>query len=571
MVAPASGRGGPEPKKALLNIRRAIVFHRPGRLTALRAVAHLAAWLPFVLGPARLIRHGWRPVGDEAAIALRSWNQLTAHGPLVGQATRLAHGVFDPGPLEYWLLAIPVHLDTVHGVLWGALICCLVACSLAVEAAWSVLGPAGGLCASGFIVGLVLWMPGIAVPPSWNPWFGLVFFIAALAAAWAVMSGHRGWWPALVISASIAAQSHLMFTVPSGALAILALIVGLVDTIRGRPGYRWVLVGLIAGAVCWSGPLIQQFTSRDGNLGLLLRSSGATGGARTGGAFSLRALSAATEPVPIWLKPMMQPFAIYRLINHRPTWFALAVLVLLAVAAVMAVRPLRCRPLGALAVVSLVISLGSLVTYSGIPVHHTSLNTLIYLIVLLFPVGVLSWLVVGSWAVLTARLVVRQLTSARPAGSWWRRQPANGPAQPPARPLRGALPVAGLTATALVAVGAILAISLQGPAVREVTDDPAIAGSWAASRQIARALPGQPIALSVHDYDKTALGRLTLGVTWALTPEGFRAEIMRSRLARELGSRYVFHGEAIPLVKVRIRRHGTSVAVTRPARLASRP
>jgi hypothetical protein len=567
MVAPASGRGGPEPKKALLNIRRAIVFHRPGRLTALRAVAHLAAWLPFVLGPARLIRHGWRPVGDEAAIALRSWNQLTAHGPLVGQATRLAHGVFDPGPLEYWLLAIPVHLDTVHGVLWGALICCLVACSLAVEAAWSVLGPAGGLCASGFIVGLVLWMPVIAVPPSWNPWFGLVFFIAALAAAWAVMSGHRGWWPALVISASIAAQSHLMFTVPSGALAILALIVGLVDTIRGRPGYRWVLVGLIAGAVCWSGPLIQQFTSRDGNLGLLLRSSGATGGARTGGAFSLKALSAATEPVPIWLKPMMQPSAIYRLINHRPTWFALAVLVLLAVAAVMAVRPLRCRPLGALAVVSLVISLGSLVTYSSIPVHHTSLNTLIYLIVLLFPVGVLSWLVVGSWAVLTARLVVRQLTSARPAGSWWRRQPANGPA----RPLRGALPVAGLTATALVAVGAILAISLQGPAVREVTDDPAIAGSWAASRQIARALPGQPIALSVHDYDKTALGRLTLGVTWALTPEGFRAEIMRSRLARELGSRYVFHGEAIPLVKVRIRRHGTSVAVTRPARLASRP
>ena len=462
-----------------------------------------------MLGPARIIRHGWRPVGDEAAIALRSWNSLTAHGPLVGQATRLAHGVFDPGPLEYWLLAIPVHLDTVHGVLWGAIICCLVACSLAVEAAWSVLGAAGGLCASGFIVGVTLWMPVIAVTPSWNPWFGLTFFIAALAAAWAVMSGHRGWWPALVISASIAAQSHLMFTVPSGALAILALIVGLVDTIRSRAGYRWVVVGLIAGAACWSGPLIQQFTSRNGNLGLLLRSSGATSGARTGGAFSLKALSAATEPVPIWLKPSMQPLAIYRLINHRPAWFAVAVLVLLAVAAVMAVRPLRCRPLGALAVVSLVISLGSLVTYSGIPVHHTSLNTLIYLIVLLFPVGVLSWLVVGGWAVLTARLVIRQLTSARPAGGWWRRRPASDPAQPPARPLRGALPLAGLAATALVAVGAILAIAVQGPTVREVTDDPAMPTSWAASRQIARALPGQPIALSVHDFKKSALGRLS--------------------------------------------------------------
>ena len=524
-----------------------------------------------MLGPARLIRHGWRPVGDEAAIALRSWNSLTAHGPLVGQATRLAHGVFDPGPLEYWLLAIPVHLDTVHGVLWGAIIFCLVACSLAVEAAWSVLGAAGGLCASGFIVGLTLWMPIIAVTPSWNPWFGLMFFIAALAAAWAVMSGHRGWWPALVISASIAAQSHLMFTVPSGALAILALIVGLVDTIRGRAGSRWVVAGLIAGAACWSGPLIQQFTSRNGNLGLLLRSSGGSGGARTGGAFSLRALSAATEPVPIWLKPSMHPLAIYRLINHRPAWFALAVLVLLAVAAVMAVRPLRCRPLGSLAVVSLVISLGSLVTYSSIPVHHTSLNTLIYLIVLLFPVGVLSWLVVGGWAVLTARLVIRQLTSARPAGGWWRGRPAGGSAPAPARPLRGALPLAGLAATALVAVGAILAISLQGPTVREVTDDPAMPTSWAASRQIARALPGQPIALSVHDFKKSALGRLSLGLTWALTPEGFRAELMHTRLARELGSRYVFRGEAIPLVKVRVRPSGTSVAVTRPARLASRP
>jgi hypothetical protein len=566
MVVPASGRGGPEPKKALLKIRPPAVFHRPGRLDALRVVAHLAAWLPFVLGPARLIRHGWRPVGDEAAIALRSWNSLTAHGPLVGQATRLAHGVFDPGPLEYWLLAIPVHLDTVHGVLWGAIICCLVGCSLAVEAAWSVLGAAGGLCASGLIVGLVLWMPGIGVTPSWNPWFGLVFFIAALASAWAVMSGHRGWWPALVISASIAAQCHLMFTVPSGALAILALIVGLVDTVRGRAGYRWVLAGLIAGVACWSAPLIQQFTSKDGNLGLLLHSTGATSGTRTGGAFSLKALSAAMEPVPIWWKSSLQPSAIYHLIGQRPAWFAVAVLVLLAVAAVMAVRPLHCRPLGALAVVSLVISLGSLVTYSGIPVHHTSLRTLGYLVVLLFPVGVLSWLVVGAWAVLTARLIARDLTSARRAA-----EPAAEPAAPAARPLRGALPLAGLAATALVAVGAILAVSLQGPTVREVTSDPTMATSWAAARQIARALPGQPIALSIHDFNASDLGRLTLGVTWALTPDGFRAEIMRTRLARELGSRYVFRGDAIPLVKVRVRRHGISVAVRRPARLASGP
>jgi hypothetical protein len=544
---------GPEPKKALLRIRRATVLRRPGRVTVLRVVAHLAAWLPFVLGPARLIRGGWRPVGDEAAIALRSWNVLTAQGPMVGQATRLAHGVFDPGPLEYWLLAIPVHLDTTHGVLWGAALFCLVACSLAVEAAWAVLGAAGGLCASGLIVGLMLWVPGIAVTPSWNPWFGMVFFIAALAAAWAVMSGLRGWWPVLVITASIAAQAHLMFTVPSGVLAILALIVGLVDSIRGRLRYWWVLAGLIAGAACWSAPLIQQFTSPDGNLGLLLRSSSATTGPRTGGAFSLRALSAAVQPVPIWWKSSQPSAAIYQLISHRSAGLAVAVLVLLAVAAVMAVRPLRCRPLAALAVVTLVISLGSLVTYSGIPLQNSSLNTLGYLILVLFPIGVLSWLVVGSWAVLTGRLVLRQLATTRLAG----------------RAVPAAWPLAGLAATALVAVGAILVLSLQGHTVRRITSDPAMAATRVASRQIVRKLPGQPIALSIHDFNETIVGRLTLGLTWALTPHGFHAEIMHTRLARELGDRYVFRGEAIPRVKVRVRRHGTSIAVTKPTQLAS--
>ena len=529
------------------------MFRRPGRMAALRAVAHLAAWLPFVLGPARQIGSGWRPVGDEAAIALRSWDSLTAQGPMVGQATRLAKGVFDPGPLQYWLLAIPVHLDPTQGVLWGAALFCLVACSLAVEAAWSVLGAAGGLCASGLIVGLMLWIPGIAVTPSWNPWFGMVFFIAALAAAWAVMSGHRGWWPALVITASVAAQAHLMFTVPSGVLAILALIVGLADSIRGRLRYWWALAGLLAGAACWSAPLIQQFTSPDGNLGLLLRSSGATIGPRTGGAFSLKALSAAVQPVPIWWKSSTQHTTIYQVISHRSTGFAVAVLVLLAVAAVMAVFPLRCRPLAALAVVTLVTSLGSLVTYSGIPLEHGSLDTLGYLILVLFPIGVLSWLVVGSWAVLTGRLVLRRLATTRLAG----------------RAVPGAGLLAGLAATALLTVGAILALSLQGHTVRRITSDPAMAATSAASRQIVRKLPGQPIALWVHDFDPTVLGRLTLGLTWALTPEGFHAEITHTRLARELGDRYMFRGQAIPMVKVRVRRHVTVVAVTKPTQLAS--
>ena len=524
-------------------------------------VAHLAAWLPFVAGAVRLIRHGWRPVGDEAAIAVRSWNSLTAHGPMVGQATRLGHGVFDPGPLEYWLLAIPVHLDTVHGVIWGAVICCLVACSLAIEAAWSVLGAAGGLCASGFIVGLVLWMPDITLPPGWNPWFGIVFFTAALAAAWAVMSGRRAWWPGLVITASIAAQSHLMFTVPSGALAVLALVVGLVDTARARSRYWWVLIGLLVGAACWSAPLIQQFTSRHGNLGLLFRSGGSTvPGVRTGGAFSLKALSAAMGAPPLWWKSHLVPSAIFPLISHRSAGFAVAALILIAVAGITAVRPLRCRPLASLATVTLVISLGSLVTYSGIPVHSGTLLTLSYLIVLLFPVGVLSWLVVGSWAVLMARFILRRV-AAGPART---RVPAAGH-----RAAGGAAPLAGLAASALVAAGVAAALVRQGPVAHQVTHDSAMPASVRIAGQIARDLPGQPIVLSVYSAGTSPIGRLTLGLIYELTPRGFHAEVNQPGLARELGSRYVYHGGHLPHVKVRVRLRGTSVTVIRPTGLAS--
>jgi hypothetical protein len=540
------------------------MLHAPSRPGVLRVVAHLAAWLPFVVGAIRLTQHGWRPVGDEAAIALRSWNSLTAHGPMVGQATRLANGVFDPGPLEYWLLAIPVHLDTAHGVLWGAVICCLVACSLAIEAAWSVLGAAGGLCASGFIVGLVLWIPDITSPPSWNPWFGVVFFTAALAAAWAVMSGRRGWWPALVVTASIAAQAHLMFTVPSGVLAVLALIVGLVDTIRARSRYWWLLIGAVAGAACWTAPLIQQFTSRNGNLGLLFSSSGDATGTRTGGAFSLKALSAAMGPPPLWWKSHLMPTAIFNLISHRSTWFAVAALILIAVAGITAIRPLRCRPLASLATVTLVISLGSLVTYSSIPVHYTSLNTLPYLVVLLFPVGVLSWLVVGSWAVLMARLISRRLEAAERVRA---RVLAAG--QGATRWAGGAGRLAGVTASALLAVGVVLVFVLQGPVVHEITNDPAMPASLKISRQIARDLPGQPIALSVYASDPSVRGRLTLGLTWELTPRGFHAEIKHTRLARELGDRYLYLGSSIPHVTVRLRSHGASVTVIKPTGPAS--
>src|SRR5258707_9863543 len=122
---------------------RGLPMHR--RVSALGAGALVLAWLPFGFAAARSVATGWRPVSDNAAIALRSWDVLTAHAPLVGQATRLAGGVYDLGPLQYWLLTLPVHVDPLHGVLWGAALWCMVAASLTIEAAWAAAGGPCGL------------------------------------------------------------------------------------------------------------------------------------------------------------------------------------------------------------------------------------------------------------------------------------------------------------------------------------------------------------------------------------------------------------------------------------------
>jgi hypothetical protein len=556
--APDSAEEGPTTEKAPLKFRRA---------TLLRVIAHLAAWLPFVTGAARLAHDGWFPLGDNAAIALRSWNSLTAHGPLVGQATRLAHGVFDPGPLEYWLLAIPVHISPEHGILWGAAICCMAACSVAIEAAWAAGGELAGLAASALTIGMVLWLPAIAVPPSWNPSFGAIFFLAALAAAWSVLCGHRGWWPALVVTASIASQAHLMFALASVALVLLTLVAGLIDTVRSKParataGYRWLIIGVLLGVACWLGPFIQQFTSRDGNLSKLIANSESGLGPHTGAVFGLKAISAAVQPPPLWWKSSLSANRIATEISGHSPWPGVAALIILVVAIAAALGPLRSRRLAALAAVTLVLSLGALVTYSSIPVRPTTLLTLGYLIMLILPLGVGCWLVTGTLIVLTVRWAQAQARARARDGA--ATPGAAAPGWLPARWATGAV-IAGA-----VAVAALAALSLprQSNQARYVMDDPALAVTRTAASEIEHKLPGQNVALIVQDTREEDLdGRVTVSLTWALTPSGFHAEVTKTKLARELGSSYVYHGRAMKLVTVVIRDGHVTVHVTKASNL----
>jgi hypothetical protein len=540
-------------------------------------VAHLAAWLPFLTGSVRLVHAGWMPTGDDAAIALRSWNSLTAHGPLVGQATRLAHGVFDPGPLEYWLLAIPVHISPNHGVLWGAAICCMAACSLAIEAAWAAGGELAGLTASALTVAMVIWIPTNAVRPSWNPCFGVIFFLAALAAAWAVLSRHRGWWPVCVVTASIASQAHLMYALASVTLVVLTLVVGGIDTVRSKTvrsrtgraktGYRWVIIGLLLGAACWSGPFIQQFTSRTGNLSALIANSESGIGPRTGPVFGLRAISAAVQPVPLWLRSRPAAGQTASQIAAHSPWPGVVALIILLVALGAALGPLHSRRLAALAAVTLVLSLGALVTYSSIPVRPTTLVTLGYLIMLILPLGVGCWLVTGTVIVLTVRWARARSAATAPAST-----DQAAPASPEQLASSGWLPArcasaVGIAGALVVAVLAVLSVPRQSATVRLVMGDSSLAVTRIAASKIEHMLPGQRVALLVDDTQEAEVGRITVNLTWALTPSGFHAEVTKPQLARELGSSYIYRGRATKLVTVVIRDGHVTVHVTKSSKL----
>jgi len=235
----------------------------------------------------------------------------------------------------------------------------------------------------------------------------------------------------------------------------------------------------------------------------------------------------------------------------RPAGFAVAVLALTAAVLVVAARPLRSRRLAALAAVSLLASAAAVETFSDLPVKSTGRSTLNYLTIPMLAVSVLTWLAVGSAVVLAGRQVIsrRRPLPAAPGDH------GSGPGKAAGTRAGWAVRAVGFAAAALIALAASLAIAQQGP-----TADARL-GSLAglASRQIERALPGQPIALSVAASSVRAQRRLTLGIVWALRASGYLPEVGGSA---ELGPVYIFRGQRVPRVMVHVRGNTVSVNVT---------
>src|SRR5256885_14935304 len=72
----------------------------------------LAAALPVIVSTINAVAAGWFPLGDDAITAVRAYDVLSTHPPLLGPISTssllIGHPVLSPGPMLFWLLALPV-------------------------------------------------------------------------------------------------------------------------------------------------------------------------------------------------------------------------------------------------------------------------------------------------------------------------------------------------------------------------------------------------------------------------------------------------------------------------------
>jgi hypothetical protein len=415
------------------------------------------------------------------------------------------HLLYDPGPLLFWLLAIPVRIDPAHGSLWGATILAGAVLSLAIEAVWSTRQWLG--CAVvAFVAVDILWLePTIFEDLMWNAHFPIPFMISAIALALVIASGRLGWWPPLVLIGSVAAQSHLIYLIPMVALVLAAPVIGVV--LQGRPKrLRWLLLGLIVGCVCWLAPIVQNFGA-NGNLSALVRSS--RGQATMGFSFGLRVLGTAGSPSPLWLRHEPGNFySVHALIDANAPVLGILVLCFLVAIAFVAYF-LGHRSLCAYSLVSLTCSVGVLVSFAAI--SQKNVFNVDYVISLLWVVSTMVWTVV-VWSL--AAIVVALLRLHN--GAAFDRN-------------KGALAaVIGLLITGAVAIvglgggGASLSTLTTNGANGEPRLQYKSVGQIA--ERIEHATPRGPVAISsvTENADEFAGLDVSEGVAWRLEADGWQ-------------------------------------------------
>jgi hypothetical protein len=250
---------------------------RPGprRRLATLAVA-LVALSPFVVGATSIIRRGFPAgalFGDRAILALTAHDAWRAP-VLLGPYSRFYW--HHPGPLYFYLLNL---LGSLFGGQTVGLVLGATAINAAAAAGILVLAHRRGGRPLLVWASLLLTAYLVVIEPTpfdiWNPSVTLLPFVLVLLLAWSVAC--RDWWaaPWLAFVASFAVQTHVGLA-PGVAMALAFAVVGGVWRRRRRSDplaegerrsiRRAIATSVVVTFVVWLPPLIEELTSREGNL-----------------------------------------------------------------------------------------------------------------------------------------------------------------------------------------------------------------------------------------------------------------------------------------------------------------
>jgi hypothetical protein len=443
--------------------------------------AGITAAIPVIVSTIRGLAAGWTPEGDRAVIATRAYDVLTSLTPLVGPWSSTSNVIGDetyhPGPLLFWLLAIPARLpgEAAFPIVMGVLnVAAIMGCV-------ALARRRGGRTLMFAAAGVVALMCASLNVPTfhdiWNPTAPLLAVMLLLFVCWSLACGEHRLLPLAVLLASFAMQCHLVFVLPSLALLGVGLAGLIASRRRARHAptdaatgslRRWSVAGLVVAALCWSAPLVDQalaWTGSDrgyGNLETLIdaaQSRDEPAGWKAAAYATVRA----TGVPPWWLRPPSsaeeRTFEIFARPSAPAIASAVVILLALVVLAVLGVR--RGRPdVAAAAGLALAACAALAAVTASFPNTPRTIFSYSYTSWWAAPVGMWTWLVV-AWSSLSLWAQARG-----PAG---RRIPA----------IPAAVPLAGVAA-----IGAVVA-AVQGPIHQEALFDSA----RTAAQGLERALP----------------------------------------------------------------------------------
>jgi hypothetical protein len=248
------------------------------RRTALSAVLGsalicIAAW-PAVATGLSALHIDWHPSGDWGLLAMRI-EDVGHSTPLLGPYSRF--GWNHPGPLLYWVLAVPYHLLgwRAHSMLAATAFLNATALGGSVALAWRRGGLPLATITTAMLCLLTRMMGPELLRDPWNPYITLLPLALFLLLCWSGVEGDRWSWPIAVAVGSFIVQSHIGYAVIIGGILTAAVVLIWLGrrTIPILPEGRRARTALLASsglvtAVCWAPVLIDQVVGT-GNLGAI--------------------------------------------------------------------------------------------------------------------------------------------------------------------------------------------------------------------------------------------------------------------------------------------------------------